>query len=57
MVYEYDGTKFEIRVLPAITSLSQAKGQGGLKLVVTGTSLEAEKTVFKIGGKECTIVD
>lgn len=55
-IYEYDGTSFQLRILPAITSVSSSKGQGGLGLTITGTSFKAGATKFKIGGKECVIV-
>ena len=54
-IYEYDGSSFELRILPAITSVSSSQGQGGLSLTITGTSFKAGSTTFKIGGKECVI--
>ena len=54
-VYEYDGTSFELRILPSITSISSSQGQGGLSLTIIGTSFKPGATKFKIGGKECVI--
>lgn len=56
--YLYDGSNFEVRILPAINSVSHNKGYkgSGLELTIKGTSFMAGRTRFYIGGEECEIV-
>lgn len=56
--YDYDGSSFEIRILPGINSVSTHTGfrGSGLDIVIKGTSFMPGRTKFYIAGQECEIV-
>ncbi len=57
--YDFDGSKYEMRILPAINSASTYKAfrGGGGKLRIEGHSFVPNKTKFYIDGTECPIIE
>lgn len=55
---DFSGHSYQVRILPAITYISQASGfrGSGLALVIKGTSLAPFRTRFFIAGQECHIM-